>query len=235
MLVASKTIQQTIADQGQDERVNRSAWPRWIGVLLGLAVVGWLWPHDPVGVPEQLSETRWIVGWLTVLVVVGALSGYVLKTTWSLMLAPLLLYLGGALHWFQFEWGFQQPHWPDFLAVSAVALAVLLITTGIPAGIACRVIAAESRPFGRGSGSIRLSAAGAGLLALLCVTALVVLPLPYLGGLLGFAAVLAGVAVLQEGRPTPTERLLSIAGIVMGSAITIIQIYMLWEIMIDLI
>lgn len=216
---------QQIADGSGSTRL------RWPVVLIGLGAVGWLWPYDPVAVPDRLSETGWLVGWLTVLVLLGGTSGYLLKTRWSALLAPLMLYSGGALRWLQFDWGFQQPNWNEFVPFSAAAVGLLILVAGIPAGIACRVVSPESKPFGRGSGSVRLSAAFGGLLALLAITTIVLLPFPYLGGLLGFAAILAAISVLQEGRPNGTERVLAITSIALGTGAAITQIYELWGLM----
>jgi hypothetical protein len=234
-VVVSKSVPDEMTDGAQVDAKSKPARARWLVVLGVLVAVGWIWPHDPIAVPDRISDAAWMLGWSTVLVLIGAISGYVLKTRWSILFVPFALYVGGVVHWFQYEWGFQQPHWPEFLAVSAIAFGVLLVIAGIPAGIACRVVAAESRPFGRGSDSVRLSAAIASLLALLSITALVVFPFPYLGGLFGFAAALAGVGVLQEGQPTPLERLLAISGIALGSVVVIIQLYALWSLVHSLI
>lgn len=229
--MASKPISEPVSDDQQIAHEAGHTRLRWPMVLIGLSVVGWLWPYDPVGVPDRVAETRWLLGWLTVLVLLGGFSGYLLKTRWTALLVPLMLYAGGVMHWLQYEWGFQQPNWEEFLPFSAVALGVLFVVSGIPAGIACRVVSPESKPFGRGSGSVRLSAAFGGLLALLSITTIVLLPLPYLGGLLGFGAILAAISVLQEGQPNGTERALAITSIALGTCAVITQVYELWGLM----
>lgn len=229
--MASKPISETVSD---DQRIARGAGLtrlRWPMVLIGLIVVGWLWPYDPVAVPDRVAETGWLFGWLTALVLLGGFSGYLLRTRWAALLVPLMLYAGGVIRWLQFDWGLQQPSWEEFLPFSAAAVGVLFVVAGIPAGIACRVVSPESTPFGRGSGSVRLSAAFGGLLALLSITTIVLLPIPYLGGLLGFAAILAAISVLQEGQPNRTERVLAIASIALGTCAAITQIYELWGLM----
>lgn len=229
--MASKPISETMTDDQQITHEAGHTRLRWPVALIGLGLVGWLWPYDPVTVPDRLSESGWLVGWLTVLVLLGGFAGYLLKTRWTALLVPVMLYAGGVVRWLQFEWGFQQPDWPTFLPFSALAVGVLIVLAGLPAGIACRVVSPESKPFGRGSGSVRLSAAIGGLLALISITTIVLLPVPYLGGLLGFAAILAAISVLQEGQPNGTERVLAITSIALGTCAVITQMYELWGLM----
>lgn len=207
---------------------------RWIVALAILGAIGWTWPYDLDGVPDRISDTSWLFSWLTVLVLIGAAAGYVLRSRWSMPLVVLGLYAGGAIRWFQDVWGFREPEWEGFLTVSAIAAGVLLVSSGFPAGIACRVLEAERTADGQPRGSVQLASAVAGLMGLLAFTAINVLPLPYIGGFLGLAALLAGITVMQESHASGREHLLAIVGMIFGVIAAGTQAWELWDIVRDL-
>jgi hypothetical protein len=210
-----------------------SFWPRVALAIPLLVTIGWLWPYDLSTLPTHLGSTSWILGWFTALILLGAAVGYALRTRWSVIVAPLGLYLGGVIHWVQFELGTQLPDWTMFAMVSAMVLGFLLITAGAAAGIASRVVLAEEDN-ARPAQGIRLSAALAALLGLIAITAVNVLPMPFIGAMFGLAALLAGAGLLEEEHVNMRERLLAIAGMLVGMVATATQIYALWTIVRDI-
>lgn len=207
---------------------------RWTAALLLLGAIGWAWPYDLDSIPDRIRDTSWLFSWLTTLVLIGAAAGYVLRSRWSVPLVVVGLYGGGMLRWFQDSWGFRAPEWEGFLTVSAMAGGVLVVTSGLPAGITCRVLEAEYAADGQGRGSVQLASAVAGLMGLLAFTAINVLPLPYVGGFLGLAALLAGITVMQESHASGREHLLAITGMIFGTIAAGTQAWELWDILRDL-
>jgi hypothetical protein len=229
----SKPMPQTIADSPRPAVQQYRFGARLTVLLAALIVIGWLWPYQLSNLPSYLNSTGWMLGWFTVVVLVGAASGYVLRTRWSALVVPLGLYVGGVIHWLQFEWGFHTPPWPTFLLVSGLALSILFITGGASAGIAARVVAVESQGLEPSEG-IRLSAAFAALLGLMAITTVYVLPMPFLGAMLGLGALLAGVGLMEEDQVNGRERLLAIAGMLVGVVTIGTQLYALWALVRDL-
>jgi hypothetical protein len=228
-VVVSKPLPHLLGNTDRFRTAQYSFWGRLTLLSLGLLIVGWLWPYSVGDLGTYLNNTGWVLGWFTVLILLGAGSGYVLRSRWAILIAPLALFVGGVLHWFQFEWGLQSPPWPMFGIVSATAFAVLLITAGTAAGIATRVIAAEREAVPPATG-IRRSAAFSSLLGLLALTSMYVLPMPYIGALLGLAALLAGLGLLEEEQVNMRERLLAIAGMLIGLLAIATQTYALWSV-----
>lgn len=226
--MVSKPMPHLMGNTDRFQTQQYSFWGRLSILSLALLIVGWLWPYDVSGLATHLNSTGWVLGWFTVLILLGASSGYILRSRWAILITPVTLLLGGVLHWFQFEWGLQNPPWPMFGIVTATAFGVLLITAGTAAGIATRVIAAEQET-GRPATGIRRSAAFASLLGLLALTSMYVLPMPYLGALLGLAALLAGLGLLEEDQVNKRERILAIAGMMIGLLAIATQIYSLWS------
>lgn len=227
--MVSKPLPHLMGNTDRFRTVQYSFWGRLSLLSLGLLIIGWIWPYSIGDLPSHLNNTSWVLGWFTVLILLGAASGYVLRSRWAILIAPLALFVGGVLHWFQFELGLQAPPWPMFGIVSATAFGVLLITAGTAAGIASRVIAAEQEP-GRPATGIRRSAAFAALLGLLALTSMYVLPMPYIGALLGLGALLAGLGLLEEEQVNMRERLLAIAGMMIGLLAIATQTYTLWSV-----
>lgn len=223
----SKPVHDVLANDSREQ--SQPSGLRWPLSMVVLIALGWIWPYAPSSVLQRLSDSGWMLGWLTVLVLIGAAAGYVLRSRWAVVLTPVCLYAGGAVHWFQYEWGFTWPVWEDFLAVTAIALGVLLLTSGLAAGVACRVVSDDPRPHASQSDTARLAAAMGALLGLFALTAINVLPFPYLGGLLGFAAVLSGITVMQESKVTSREHLLAIVGMLFGVFAVVSQVYSLWS------
>lgn len=222
-----------ITDTGRFKTVQFSFRARSAIVTPLLIATGWIWPYSLRSLPDYLNSTSWILGWFTALILLGAIVGYVLRTRWSVLIVPLGLYLGGVGRWLQFEHGAQIPEWPIFLAVSGLALGFLLITAGAAAGIASRVISMDVERSTPAEG-IRLSAALAALLGLIAITAVNLLPMPFIGAMLGLAALLAGAGLLEEEHVNKRERLLAIAGMLVGMVATAMQVYALWTIIRDL-
>lgn len=209
-----------------------SFWGRLFLISVALVAFGWIWPYELSSLPEYLSNTGWVLGWFTVLVLIGTVGGYVLRSRWSILAVPVALYAGGLLHWFQFEWGFSPPPWPLFGLASGLAFGVLLITAGASAGIASRVIAAGVER-GRPAQGIRQSAALAPLLGLIAITSIYVLPMPFIGALLGLAAVLAGIGLMEDEQVNFRERILGIAGMLVGVVAIGTHLYALWSLIRD--
>lgn len=229
----SEPMPQLVQSTDRFRTAGYSFWGRLSLISLALVVVGWVWPYELVTLPSQLSNTGWVLGWFTVLVLMGTVAGYLLRSRWSVVIVPLGLYVGGVLHWFQYEWGLHSPPWPMFGLVSGLAVGVLLITAGAAGGIASRVVAAEREP-GRPAEGIRQSAAVAALLGLFALTSIYVLPMPFIGSLLGLAALLAGIGLMEEEQVNKRERLLAIAGMLVGLAAVSTQLFELWSIIRDL-
>jgi hypothetical protein len=224
---------QLMTDTQRFRATRSSFWGRLSLLTFALIVFGWLWPYELTSLPAHLGRTGWVLGWFTVLVLIGVACGYVLRSRWSILIAPLGLYVGGVLHWLQFEWGLNIPPWPMFGLASGVAFAVLLITAGTAAGIASRVVTADvgrTRP----AEGIRLSAAVAALLGLIAMTSVYVLPMPFVGALLGLGALLAGIGLMEEEQVNMRERLLAAVGMLIGLAAAGTQLYALWSFVKDL-
>jgi hypothetical protein len=217
-------------DQQESDHSSGMRRLRWPAVIVALIVIGFVWPYDPAATIDHWQDSAWLLGWLTVLVGIGAACGYLFRTLWTALAIPVFLYIGGAVSWFQFQHGWHEPDWSEFAGVSAFAFGVLLLTAGAAAAVASRVRYGEAYSTGRSTGGIRLAGAVAGMLGLLSVTAIAIFPLPYLAGMLGFAAVLAGIAMMQEDAPNGRERLLAAAGIALGMTIVGIQLYAVWGI-----
>jgi hypothetical protein len=222
---------------GQDTQrfqAARSAfWGRLFFLSFALVLAGWLWPYELTSLPTHLGSLGWLLGWFTVLVIIGVACGYTLCSRWSILVAPLALYIGGVLHWIQFESGLQYPDWQMFALVSGLAFGVLLITAGAAAGISSRVITAPKR--GRPAEGVRMSAAVAALLGLVAITAVYVLPAPFIGILLGLGALLAGFGLMEEEQVNFRERLLAIFGMIVGLTAAGTQLYSLWTFLKELI
>jgi hypothetical protein len=227
-IVVSKPIPQLIGNTDRFRTGQYSFRGRLALLSVVFLIIGWLWPYEISGLASHLSNTGWVLGWFTVLVLLGAVSGYALRSRWAILISPLTLLAGGIVHWFQFEWGLQAPPFPMFALVAVMAFGVLLITAGTAAGIASRVAEAELEA-GRPATGIRRSAAFAALLGLLALTSMYVLPMPYIGALLGFGALLAGLGLLEEDQVNKRERLLAIAGMMVGLIAIATQIYSLWS------
>jgi hypothetical protein len=228
IVVISEPMPQLMTDTQRFRAVRSAFWGRLFFLSFGLVFVGWIWPYELSSLPSHLDNIGWVLGWFTVLVLIGVACGYGLRSSWSILIAPLGLYIGGVLHWFQFEWGLQMPDWPMFGLVSAFALGILLITAGATAGIASRVITKDTgreRP----AEGIRVSAALAALLGLTAITTIYVLPAPFLGGMLGLGALLAGFGLMEEEQVNFRERLLAIAGMIVGVTAVGTQIMELWS------
>jgi hypothetical protein len=224
----SEPMPQFVSNTDRFKTERFSFWGRLSLISLSFLIAGWLWPYELSTLPGQIGNTGWVLGWFTVLVILGSVAGYVLRSRWSILIAPLALYVGGVLHWVQFEWGLNAPPWPMFAIVSALAFLVLLITAGVSAGIASRVIAAKLEA-GRPAEGIRQSAAVAALLGLGSVTSIYVLPTPFLGALLGLGALLAGAGLMEEEQVNARERFLAIAGMLVGMIAVATQLYSLWS------
>ncbi len=224
----SEPMPQVISNTNRFKTVGYSFWGRLSLIALALVVAGWMWPYELTSLPGHLNNTGWVLGWFTVLVLIGTAGGYVLRSRWSILIVPLGLYVGGVLHWFQYEWGLQPPPWPMFGMASGLGFSVLLITAGAAAGIASRVIAAEAEP-GRPAEGIRQSAALAALLGLIAITSIYVLPTPFLGALLGLGALLAGIGLMEEDQVNVRERILAIVGMLVGVIAVGTQLFALWS------
>jgi hypothetical protein len=232
-LLISEPMPQIFANTDRFKTERFSFWGRFSAISLTLLIAGWLWPYDVTTLPGQLNNTGWVLGWFTVLVLLGAVAGYALRTRWSILIAPLVLYIGGVVHWFQFEWGLVTPPWPMFALVSGLAIAVLLITSGAAAGIASRVVSAE-RERGRPAEGIRQSAALAALLGLIAMTSIYVLPTPFLGALLGLGALLSGLGLMEEEHVNAREAILAMSGMLIGVLAIGTQLYSLWSFVRDI-
>ncbi len=229
----SEPMPQIFANTDRFKTERFSFWGRFAGISAVLLLSGWLWPYDVTTLPTYIDNTGWVLGWFTVLVLLGAVGGYALRTRWSILIIPFGLYIGGVIHWFQFEWGFVPPPWPMFGLVSGVAFGALLITAGAAAGIASRVVAAGREP-GRPAEGIRQSAALAPLLGLIAMTSIYVLPTPFLGALLGLGALMAGIGLMEEEHVNVRERILAIVGMLIGVLAIGTQLYSFWTFVRDI-
>jgi hypothetical protein len=228
IVVISEPMPQLMTDTQRFRAVRSAFWGRLFFLSFALVFIGWVWPYEISNLPSHFGNISWMLGWFTVLVLLGAVCGYALRSRWSMLIAPLALYLGGVLHWLQFDWGLRMPDWPMFALVSVFAFLVLFMTAGVAAGIASRVIIA-GRSNERPAEGIRVSAGLSALLGLTAITTIYVLPAPFLGGMLGLGALLAGFGLMEEGQVNVRERVLAIAGMLIGVTATGTQLMAAWS------
>jgi hypothetical protein len=201
------------------ERPAVSRPSRWVAVLSLAFAVGFLWPIPVSEMTSRLSDHGTLAVTLTLLVAAGAIAGFVLPSRLTLPLVPVAIYLGGFASWLVSEGS--SPQWDIFVAASAAALGTLTLTTGVAAFISSRVVGIESRPLRRGSTGIRIAAALSAFLALVAAAVSFGVPFGVFGAIFGIGAILAGIAVLEEGDANGIERSLAISGIAFASLVVV--------------
>ncbi len=94
-MASTMTTQERPRDDGQSRRTNSHAITRWAGVLVA-AIGGAVWSPlvGGIGMTPAQRTAVYYVAILALAILIAAISAWLLRTWWSLLIVPALFLLG---------------------------------------------------------------------------------------------------------------------------------------------